>query len=411
MAEQKVELVIIGDELLAGAVQDANASYLADLLLSIGISMLRVTFAPDGFQELKEILKEALQRTGFVISCGGLGPTTDDCTRAVAARIFNRKLYTDKRLFALLEKRYKKLSRRFDRIARTQAEVPQGAKILNNPIGAAPGLILQNNRQTLVMLPGVPREMKAITETTLLPYLEENFALSVPHILLLRTVGTLETELARRIEPVLSRFPELKIAYLPQKGMVDLRIEASSEKKKSQVLKEFTRILEGDLYAVGRKDLSEVVGKELLERSESVAVAESCSGGMLASRIVDVPGSSRYFLGGVVSYSNQAKEDFLDVPKALLKRYGAVSSEVAKAMAESVRERFNSTYGIGITGIAGPNGATKTKPVGLVYIALASEELVQIKRFIFTGDRSSIRERSVIAALDLLRRYLFRFSS
>lgn len=411
MAEQKAELVIIGDELLAGALKDANASYLADLLLSIGISVVRVTFAPDSFQELERILKEALHRTGLVIACGGLGPTADDLTRAVAARIFNRKLYTDKRLFGLLEKRYKKLSRRFDRIARAQAEVPRGAKILDNPVGAAPGLILQDKSQTLVMLPGVPSELEAITETALLPYLEENLALSVPHILLLRTVGTLETELASRIEPVLSRFPTLKVAYLPQKGMVDLRIQAPSEKTKSQALKEFTRILEDDLYAVGSKDLSEVVGRKLLERGESVAVAESSSGGMLASRIVDVPGSSRYFLGGVVSYSNKAKQDILGVPHGLLKSHGAVSPETAKAMAQGVRGRFNSTYGMGITGIAGPSGATENKPVGLVYIALASEELVQIKRSMFTGDRSSIRERSVTAALDLLRRYLARFSS
>jgi nicotinamide-nucleotide amidase len=409
MPEQKVELVIIGDELLSGAIKDANASWLADLLLSIGIGVLRVTFAPDEFKELKEILDEALARTGFVISCGGLGPTADDCTRAVAADIFNRPLYTNKHLLNLLAERYKKLGRRFDRIAKTQALLPRGAKLLANPAGAAPGVILKDETRTLILLPGVPGEMRAIAQSALLPllpYLEENLAPSVPHILLLRTVGAVETELAQRIEPVLERFPDLKVAYLPQKGMVDLRIGATSEREKLQALKEFTRILEDDLYAVGRKDLSEVVGKELLERGESVAVAESCTGGMLASRFVDVAGSSRYFLGGVVSYSNKAKEDFLGVPHVLLKRHGAVSSQVAKAMAQGVRERLDSTCGIGITGIAGPGGATRTKPVGLVYIALASHDSVRIKRFVFPGDRSSIRQRSVIAALDLLRRYL-----
>jgi len=406
MPEQKVELVVIGDELLAGVLKDANASWLADRLLSIGISVLRVTFAPDDFKELKEILEEALARTGFVISCGGLGPTADDCTRAVAADLFDRELYTNKRLLNLLAERYKKLGRRFDRIARTQAKVPRGAALLANPAGAAPGVVLKDESRTLILLPGVPGQMQAITETALIKYLKENFTLSVPHILLLRTVGTLETELAQRIRPVLARFPDLKVAYLPQRGGVDLRIQAACAAEKSQALKELTRILEDDLYAVGRKELSEVVGELLLRRSESVAVAESCTGGMLASRLVDVAGSSRYFMGGVVSYSNRAKQELLGVASGVLELHGAVSSQVAKAMAEGVRERLNSTCGIGITGIAGPGGATRNKPVGLVYIALASQDSVRIKRFVFPGDRSSIRQRSVIAALDLLRRYL-----
>jgi len=411
MPEQKVELVVIGDELLAGAVKDANASWLADLLLSIGISVSRVTFAPDDFKELKEILDQALARTGFVISCGGLGPTADDCTRAVAADLFDRELYTNKRLLNLLAERYKKLGRKMDSVAKTQAKVPRGAELFTNPAGAAPGVVLKDESRTLILLPGVPVEMQAITQTALRSYLEENFALSVPHILLLRTVGTIETELAKRVAPVLSRLSDLKVSYLPRRGGIDLRIQAACAAEKSQALKELSRILEDDLYAVGRKELSEVVVELLLSRGETLSVAESCTGGMLASSIVDVAGSSNYFLGGVVSYSNMAKEDFLGVPHILLKRHGAVSPEVAKAMAEGVRERFNSTCGIGITGIAGPGGATRTKPVGLVYIALACKDSVRIKRFVFPGDRSSIRQRSVIAALDLLRRYLFRLSS
>jgi len=406
MPEQKVELVVVGDELLAGAIQDANAGWLADRLLSIGISVLRVTFAPDDFKKLKETLEEALKRSGFVISCGGLGPTPDDRTRAVAADLFDRELYTNKRLLNLLAERYEKLGRRFDRIARAQAQMPRGAALLANPAGAAPGVILKDEARTLILLPGVPGEMQAITEAALLPYLEENLALSAPHILLLRTVGAVETELARRIRPVLARFPDLKIAYLPQMGGVDLRIQAPCAAERSQALKELTRILEDDLYAVGREDLSLVVGRTLLDRGQSVAVAESCTGGMLASRLVDVAGSSRYFMGGVVSYSNLAKQELLGVAPGVLELHGAVSSQVAKAMAEGVRERFDSTCGIGITGIAGPGGATRTKPVGLVYIALAWEDSVRIKRFVFPGDRSSIRQRSVIAALDLLRRYL-----
>lgn len=406
MPEQKVELVVIGDELLAGALKDANASWLADRLLSIGISVLRVTFASDDFKELKEILDQALARTGFVISCGGLGPTADDCTRAVAADLFDRELYTNKRLLNLLAERCKKLGRRFDRIARTQAQVPRGAALLANPAGAAPGIVLKDESRTLILLPGVPGQMQAITQTALIEYLKENFTLSVSHILLLRTVGAVETELAQRIRPVLARFPDLKVAYLPKSGGVDLRIQAPSERKKSQALKEFSRILEDDLYTVGREDLSLVVGRMLLDRGQSVAVAESCTGGMLAARLVDVAGSSRYFLGGVVSYSNRAKQELLGVASGVLELHGAVSSQVAKAMAEGVRERLNSTCGIGITGIAGPGGATRTKPVGLVYIALASQDSVRIKRFVFPGDRSSIRQRSVIAALDLLRRNL-----
>lgn len=411
MADHNVELVIIGDELLSGAVRESNVAYLAARLLSIGISVSRVTFSGDDPEQLREALVEALERTGFVISCGGLGPTADDCTRAVAADIFNRPLYANKRLLNLLAKRYARLGRKMDSVAKTQAQVPRGAELFTNPAGAAPGIILKDNNRTLVMLPGVPSQMQAITETALRSYLEENFELSVPHILLLRTVGTIETELAKRVAPVLSRLSDLKVSYLPRRGGVDLRIQAACAAEKSQALKELSRILEDDLYAVGRKELSEVVGELLLSRGETLSVAESCTGGMLASSIVDVAGSSNYFLGGVVSYSNKAKEDFLGLPHILLKRHGAVSPEIAKAMAEGVRERFNSTYGIGITGIAGPGGATRNKPAGLVYIALAWEDSVRIKRFVFPGDRSSIRERSVVAALDLLRRCLFRVSS
>jgi nicotinamide-nucleotide amidase len=402
------ELVIIGDELLAGAVRDANVAFLAGSLLSAGIKVSRVTFTSDDPAELKPVLSESFNRSSLVISCGGLGPTCDDVTRKAAAEIFDRELKTDGHLLEFLKERCARSGRELSLLSATQADVPERAELLTNPVGAAPGIILTDDARTLILLPGVPREMQAITESGLIPYLERNHASEPPHILLLRTAGTVEVEVVQRIGPVLAKFPGLKVSYLPERGVLDLRIEARSSRVKSSALLEFRQCLGDDLYAEGRKELSEVIGEMLLDRSETLAVAESCTGGMLAARIVDAPGSSAYFPGGVVSYSNQAKQDLLNVPGGLFNSHGAVSEEVAKAMAEGARNKFNSTYALSITGIAGPGGGSVEKPAGLAYVGLALPDSVAVRRFVFPGDRSAIRERSVMAALDMLRRRLLK---
>lgn len=429
-----LELVIIGDELLSGLVSDANVSYLGRKLAHTGLSLSRVSFSPDEPETLARILEEALRRSGLVISCGGLGPTVDDPTRKVAARLFGRELFTNKRLLAHLRRRYKKLSRTLSPLAATQAEVPRGARLISNPAGAAPGIILEDQGRTLILLPGVPAEVRAITESKLLDFLKELIPGESEHAALIRTIGLAETELAERIAPLLHDMPRLKVSYLPMQGMVDLVLKSPpvtpvpsrgflylprltpfskeitpvtpSSLNLARALRSIRKILGDDIYAEGERSLSEVTGELLREAGATLAVAESCTGGMLASCITDVPGSSDYFLGGVVSYSNRAKEAFVDVPHDFLVKYGAVSPQVARAMAQGVRKRFRSTYGIGITGIAGPRGGTKTKPVGLVYISLAAPESVEVEKSMFAGSRNVVRERSVTRALNLLRKYV-----
>lgn len=403
-----LELVIIGDELLSGLVADSNVSWLARKLAGIGLSVSRVTFAPDEPSSLFRILDEALSRSGTVISCGGLGPTSDDSTRAVAAGLFGRKLHLHKRLLASLRRRYKKLGRTLSPLGATQAEVPRGARLLSNPSGAAPGIILRDAGRTLILLPGVPAEVRAITDAGLLTYLRELLPSELEHSALVRTAGLAETELAERAAPLFSAMPGLKVAYLPKGGTVDLVLKSVSSRELSYALRSLEKILAEDIYAIGERSLAEVTGELLFEEKSTLSVAESCTGGMLASAIVDVPGSSKYFLGGIISYSNEAKEAFVDVPHELLVKHGAVSREAARAMAEGVRTRFGSTFGIAITGIAGPGGGTKDKPVGLVYIALASPDDVTIDKYVFSGSRNVIRERSVVRALDLLRRTLLQ---
>lgn len=409
MSKKNCELIIIGDELLAGAVKDVNAAYIADRLLSLGITVSRVTIAPDDPFLLTDAISRGLEHSNLVVTCGGLGPTSDDYTRQVAADIFGRDLYVNKRLLASITKRYASSGRRIDALGRTQAEVPRGAKFIGNPSGAAPGIILADGHKTLVLLPGVPGEVRGIVDKGLMDYLSSILKPGKsPHIALLRTAGVFETELAERISPALSAYPGSKLSYLPLEGGVDLRVCASSVRELAAVSRSLAEILGDDLYATERKSMSRAVGELLIKTESTLAVAESCTGGMLGARIVDVPGSSAYFLGGVISYSDQSKTDLLGVRQELIASKGAVSIEVAAAMAEGARQKLSSTYGIGITGIAGPDGGGRGKPVGLTCIGLASPHTTRTKRAIYPGFRGVIRERSVTASLDLLRREILK---
>lgn len=405
-ADIRVELVVIGDELLAGTIKDTNVAYLSRHLLGLGLGVKRVTVTGDDEEELAQALSQTLERSDIVISCGGLGPTDDDLTRQVAAQLFETELCTDEKLLSWMKERYERRGIKLSELGAKQADVPRGAKLFLNPVGAAPAIVLTRKDKTLILLPGVPAEVQAITKRSLLPYLSHRFPRTTPRIILLRTAGTTETELASRIAPVIKRFPGLKVGYLPRRGTVDLRVEDITSDRVESVLEAFTEILDEDLYANDKKELEEVVGEILVNRSHTLAVAESCTGGMLGARIVNVPGSSEYFLGGVVAYADKVKEGLLGVSRDLIVDFGAVSEEVAEAMARGVRDRFDSTYGIGITGIAGPGGGSLEKPVGLVYIGLATCDKVEVWRFDFPGPRYAVRERSVIKALDLLRRLI-----
>jgi len=399
-----VELVIIGEELLSGSVQDVNTSFLAQFLKSTGINVLQVSIAPDEPERLREILTSTLERSNLVVTCGGLGPTEDDHTRVVASCIFNRKLKRDERLLKVIKRRYERLGRKLSAMGETQADIPEGAELLLNPVGAAPGLVLADEARTLVCLPGVPREVRAIAEKPLADWLREHYPQSPgKKSIFLRTVSLAETEVAKLIQPVLERHPKTKVSYLPQVGAVDLVCEPGSE----DLLIELRQVLGNAIFTEDHRTISQVVGELLRTRGETLAIAESVAGGLLTSRVVDVPGSSDYLMGGIVAYSNEAKKEFLGVPSNILTKHGAVSEQVALAMAEGVCARFKATYGLSNTGIAGPGGGTAEKPVGLVYIGLAcSAGANVVQRYVFPNDRTYVRERTAVTSLNMLRLHL-----
>ncbi len=404
----RLELVIIGDELLAGDLQDANMKYLVAKLLQIGLPISQVTFAPDDEEQLQKVLREALSRSQLVIACGGLGPTDDDISRKVAAKIFKRKLLENPQLLQVIKKRLLKMGVTPNELSIRQAEIPEGANLIYNPTGLAPGIILSEQDKILVLLPGVPLELKAILDEGLLDYLKTKFPAVSSFRRILRTVGVTETDLALRVGHLLRRYPDLKLSYLPKLARVDLRISGASQEQLDKAVDECKLLLGNDLYSATEDDIFKVVLQMLIEQGYSLAVAESCTGGMLASSIVDVPGSSSCFHGGVIAYSNSVKHELLSVPVDLINTVGAVSSQVAERMAQGVRELFNSTWGIGITGIAGPGGASAEKPVGLVYISVANAVSSKVIQMVFPATRFAIRKRSVILAIDLLRREILK---
>lgn len=311
-----------------------------------------------------------------------------------------------------IEESFKKRGLPMPKINQNQALLPQGAKILHNPVGLAPGLLIAEDKKLLIALPGVPKEMKAIFEEELVLWLQEKAGKKVISHKKLRTTGIPESTLYEQIKDLLKGTKDLKVAFLPGYQGVDLRLSAtaeSEEKARDLMLDLEKRLkdrLQSYIYGEGEESLEAVVAKLLSQKKLTLSVAESCTGGMLAAKLTSIPGSSDYFERGLVTYSNHAKVAELGVPENLIKKFGAVSAEVACAMAEGVRKVAHTNIGISITGIAGPGGGSEDKPVGLVYIGLSSPPETKAEKFVFSGDRSIIRESSTTAALNILRLYL-----
>lgn len=413
-----LEIVTIGTELLLGFTIDTNAAHLARALASIGARVVRRTTVADRAEEIEEAVRSALDRTGFVITTGGLGPTRDDITKRVVAGIFGRPLRLDHNYLAELEERFAKLGRKpMPEANRSQAEIPEGAVVLPNRWGTAPGLWLEGELGTAVLLPGVPKEMQGLLQHELLPRLEERLAhsktsLSVIRSRTLRTTGIPEAALADRIGNLEDELAPVTLAYLPGVEGVDLRLTAwnlpaeAAENALQRAVDLLRPKLGAHLYGEDGDDLARVVLSLLEARNMKLAVAESCTGGLLGERVTAIPGSSAVFLGGVIAYSDEVKIRDLEVPRELLLTHGAVSEPVASAMARGIARRFGAQASLAITGIAGPSGGTPDKPVGTVWLAayLASQE--RTVKLNLSGDRDDIRRRSAQAALNLLREML-----
>jgi nicotinamide-nucleotide amidase len=417
----RVELITIGDELLLGFTIDTNGAHVSRTLAAAGVEVVRRTTVGDEAEKIASAVREALNRTGAVITTGGLGPTSDDLTKPAIAKIFGRKMKLDEEIASALERRWRARfpNSGFPATNRTQAEIPEGARILANRHGTAPGIWLEDERgRWVAMLPGVPREMRGILAEEVLPAIKSR-SKGLESVVLsgtLRTTGIAESAIAELLGPNFLGEPgtelgSLPLAYLPGVAGVDLRVTAKGlpQKQAEKLIKEAILKLRSRVsaYAYGEDevDLAAVVLEKCRSLALKLAVAESCTGGMLGERITNIPGSSDVFLGGVIAYDNGVKVKALGVPAQDIERYGAVSEEVALRMASGIREKMTADVGISVTGIAGPGGGTPEKPVGLVWIAVHGSD-AKARRFHLVGDRAEIRQRAAQAALEMVRRAL-----
>ena len=421
MNARQVELITIGDELLLGFTVDTNAAHISRVLAANGIEVARRTTVGDHAERIAQAVREALDRTGAVITTGGLGPTSDDLTKPAIAQIFSRAMRLDEAFAAKLEERWRVRfpNSVFPATNRTQAEIPEGARILINRHGTAPGIWLEDEKgRWVAMMPGVPREMRGMLAEELLPAIQSRMkgAESVVLSVALRTTGIAESAIAELLGPNFLGDPQselgsLPLAYLPGVAGVDLRVTAMGlpPGRAQELVKEAIVKLRGRVgaYAYGEDDadLAAVVLDRCRALKLKLAVAESCTGGMLGERLTNVPGSSDVFLGGVIAYHNDVKKELLGVGAEDLERYGAVSEKVALQMAAGIRERTGADVGVSVTGIAGPGGGTAQKPVGLVWVAVHSSD-AKARRFHVGGDRAEIRQRAAQAALEMVRRAL-----
>ncbi len=407
-----LELVTVGTELLLGFTVDTNGAELGRAFAAAGVRVVRRTSVGDGAAEVRDAVGEALARTGAVLTTGGLGPTRDDITKAVVAGLFGLPLEFREDLWAALLERYRRVGRTPTENNRCQAEVPRGATVLVNRWGSAPGLWIEGSlpggRPGLaILLPGVPREMRKLLEHEVLPRLAPRATGRVIRSRTLRTSGIPESALAERIGDVEPVIAPLTLAYLPGISGVDLRVTAwdfepaEADRRLDQALE----LLESRAVGVfGRDgaDLAAVVLGRLRARGMTVATAESCTGGLVGARITSVPGSSAAYLGGIVAYDNRVKEEQLGVPAGVLAAHGAVSEPVATAMADGARVKLGSDWALAVTGVAGPDGGTPDKPVGLVWIAVAGPEGTTARQLRLFGGREEVRLRAADAVLALL---------
>lgn len=410
----KAAVVTIGNELLQGFVVDTNAAWLGKELLALGVEVVQRLTVGDEEPEIRRAVLSALSQADLVIATGGLGPTSDDLTRPVVAGIFHDRLVRDQRILKSIRDRFKARGVRMPAINRDQALVPRSGRAFPNPVGSAPGLVFERDGKTCILLPGVPWEMKVLFEKDVKAFIRARAGGSFVLTKTLRTTGIPESNLAERVSRVTAKWPKGTLAFLPSTSGVDLRIKVEGKarsrahKQLEALAKPLVKVIEPYLYGTGEETLEEAVGQALRRKARTVAVAESCTGGLVGDRLTNVPGSSEYFLGGAVVYSNILKHRLLGVSSLILRTKGAVSEECAKQMARGVRDLCGSDLGLAVTGIAGPEGGTREKPVGLVFLALADGKEIVAEKHRFLNSRREIKERAAQAALNLLRKRLLR---
>lgn len=407
-----IEIISVGSELLSSHFLDTNSLFLAGRLNDLGFPLTFKSTVGDDWDQLQHVMAEGISRADLLFTIGGLGPTEDDRTKEALASVLGRKLILKKELLDMIISRFKRRGISMPEVNKKQAYIIEDSIVLDNEYGTAPGLWVETDICTAVLLPGPPHELKPMFDNCVLPCMQtkdKNYSAKK----ILKITGLTESKVDSLIKDLYPQNPDLHLSILAYPGQIEIHMTGFSTKNEGTVRSLVDRLAQnissrlGDhVFTEMGEDLEMLIGRLLIEKGKTLAVAESCTGGFLSSRITDVPGSSDYFTASAVVYSNESKTDFAGVPDNLIVKHGAVSHETAGAMAEGIRDRTGSDYGLAITGIAGPGGGTPEKPVGLVYIALAWTNGTWIEKNMFLGNRKIIKSQSSQKALDMLRRHL-----
>jgi nicotinamide-nucleotide amidase len=406
-------VVTIGDEILYGQITDTNSQWISAELDKIGVKTIRKSSIGDSKEDILTILDEACKRADIILITGGLGPTKDDITKKTLAEFTNDTMLINEHALSFVTDFFNKRGREITEINKQQAAIPSKATYIHNAVGSAPGMWFEHNNTIIISMPGVPHEMKWLMSNSLLPKLQERFSKEKYVHKIIRTVGIGESFLAEKIENWEDALPShIKLAYLPGKSQVKLRltgIGSNEVELTTEIEKEITKVLpliENYVFSLTNENFEAAIGRMLLENNATLSTAESCTGGKIAHMITSVSGSSSYFLGSVVSYANSAKVGLLGVEQVILDTFGAVSEETVRQMAEGAKNKFNSTYAIATSGIAGPEGGTEEKPVGTIWIACAGPNGTKAIKTMMLKDRMTNIEFGSVAALNMLRQNL-----
>lgn len=408
------EIIAVGSELLTPTKTDTNSLWLTEKLNDIGIEVKLKTIVGDDRARLEETIRDALRRSDIVITTGGLGPTEDDITREISARATERELVYHDELEADLRERFRRWGREMPEINKRQAFVIEGAQILPNPNGSAVGMSLETSGKFFVVLPGPPKENQPMFENFILPKLRESAGEIFVKRKIIKVSGMGESAVDEAVAPIYTRYanPQTTILFNRSEIEIHLTAQAKTETEADRLNETVAAEIHGKLgtaiFALNGETMEQTVGSLLRENGKTLSIAESCTGGLIGERLTDVAGSSVYFIEGAIVYHNDAKIRTLGVPAELIEQHGAVSREVAEAMARGMRERAKTDYAISVTGIAGPDGGTEEKPVGTIYIGYADDAQAKAIKLILPGDRYLIRWRSSSAALDYLRRQIIK---
>jgi nicotinamide-nucleotide amidase len=406
------EIIVIGNEILSGKRTDTNSAFLGRAFSSLGITVDRKVTVPDTHEGIRDAVKDALGRASLVVTSGGLGPTIDDITREALAEASGIGLHTDEDYLTEVKDRFESRGIRFSGNNRSVALVPDRGTYLENPNGSAPGLVFRGDEFVLVALPGPPQELEPMVEESLIPRLQELAPSLNPRIRrVFRLVGLGESNIDQEVRRMVRAGDAIEVASMPHLGWVEVTfslLDPDDEHRKrfNEIGDRFAERFRREIFGDGDTTLEGCVGELLKGRGETLATAESCTGGLLGGTVTALPGSSDYFLGSIVAYSNDIKRKSLSVSGKDLDEHGAVSEPVAAAMSRGVRKALGADWGVSVTGIAGPGGGTDEKPVGLVYIGISGPSVEKVERHLFIGDRQGVRERSVVASLNLLRKNL-----